>query len=213
MARAIDTQQPQLVDVLKRAHGHRGASFVEILQNCVVYNDGVFDAFTEKSVAPDRQVHVRHGQPLVFGADQRRGLRLDPKRLALQVVTPGENGVTAADLLVHDETNRTLAGMLAALEPPDFPVALGVLYCDPAPTYEQGDGRSWWARTSDGVDRLVRMQGADNVCPSIGAIVEDDLLIMGRAARPYLDEQRAKAPPALRRAIDRIWQRIVDEGR
>jgi len=136
VARGIDTQQAQLVEVLKAAHAHRGASFVEIFQNCVVYNDGVFDEFTAKDVAPDKQIVVQHRQPLRFGKDKQRGLRLDPKRLALEVVTVGEGGVTAADVLVHDQTNRTLAGMLAALEPPDFPVALGVLYHDPATPYE-----------------------------------------------------------------------------
>jgi 2-oxoglutarate ferredoxin oxidoreductase subunit beta len=136
VARAVDTQQAHLVEVLKRAHAHRGTSFVEIFQNCVVYNDGVFDEFTARDVVADTQVAVQHGQPLLFGKDKRRGLKLDPKRLALEVVTVGEAGVTVADVLVHDEKNRTLAGMLAALEPPDFPVALGVLYCDPATSYE-----------------------------------------------------------------------------
>ena len=136
VARGIDTQQAQLVDVLKQAHAHRGTSFVEILQNCVVYNDGVFDEFTAKDVAADKQLFVQHGKPLLFGKDKRRGLRLDTKRLALDVVTVGEGGVSAADVLVHDQTNRPLAGMLAALEPPDFPVALGVLYHDPATPYE-----------------------------------------------------------------------------
>jgi len=137
VARAVDTQQPQLVEVLKRAHAHRGASFVEVFQNCVVYNDGVFDHFTEKATAPDTQLHVAHGQPLRFGKDKGRGLRLDPKRLALEVVPVGEGGVRETDLIVHDETNRTLAEMLVALEPPEFPVALGVLYCNPGATYEQ----------------------------------------------------------------------------
>jgi 2-oxoglutarate ferredoxin oxidoreductase subunit beta len=137
VARAVDTQQAHLVEVLKRAHAHRGTSFVEVLQNCVVYNDGAFDHFTEKSVAVERQLHVQHGQPLLFGKDKRNGLRLDPKRLELEVVTVGEQGVTAADVLVHDETNKTLAGMLAALDAPDFPVALGVLYCNPGMPYEQ----------------------------------------------------------------------------
>jgi 2-oxoglutarate/2-oxoacid ferredoxin oxidoreductase subunit beta len=137
VARAVDTQQAQLVDVLKRAHAHRGASFVEVFQNCVVYNDGVFDAFTEKSVAVDQQLHVEHGQPLRFGKEKSRGLRLVPGKLELEVVTPGEDGITEADLLVHDETNRALASLLAALEPPAFPMALGVLYCDPATSYER----------------------------------------------------------------------------
>lgn len=137
VARAVDTQQAPLVDVLKRAHAHRGASFVEVFQNCVVYNDGVFDAFTEKSAAAEQQLHVVHGQPLRFGKEQLRGLRLVPGKLELEVVTPGERGITEADLLVHDETNRTLASLLAALQPPAFPMALGVLYCDPATSYER----------------------------------------------------------------------------
>ena len=133
VARAVDTQQAPLVDVLKRAHGHRGASFVEIFQNCVVFNDNVFAEFTEKDVAPERQLVVQHGKPLVFGAKKERGLRLDARTLALEVVD-----ATAPDVLVHDERNRALAAMLAALQPPEFPMALGVLYCDPAPTYEAG---------------------------------------------------------------------------
>src|SRR5512143_1786601 len=137
VARAVDTQQAPLVDVLKRAHAHRGASFVEVFQNCVVYNDGVFDAFTEKSVAAEQQLHVVHGQPLRFGKDQPRGLRVVPGKLELEVVTLGERGITEADLLVHDETNRPLASLLAALQPPAFPMALGVLYCDPATSYER----------------------------------------------------------------------------
>jgi 2-oxoglutarate/2-oxoacid ferredoxin oxidoreductase subunit beta len=135
VARAIDTQQPRLVETLKRAHAHRGASFIEIFQNCVVYNDGVFDDFIEKTVALDRQIHVQHGQPLRFGADGRQGLRLVPGRLELEVVTVGENGIGESDLLVHDETNHALASLLAGLRPPQFPMAIGVLFCNPAPSY------------------------------------------------------------------------------
>ncbi len=138
VARAVDTQAAELVEVLKRAHAHRGASFVEVFQNCVVFNDGVFADFTAKEAVPERQVFVRHGEPLVFGPRKDRGLRLDPRRLALEVVPVGEGGVTAAEVLVHDERNRVLADLLAGMQPPDFPVALGVLYCDPAPTYEAG---------------------------------------------------------------------------
>jgi 2-oxoglutarate ferredoxin oxidoreductase subunit beta len=136
VARSVDTQQPHLVTVLKRGHAHRGASFIEIFQNCVVYNDGVFDDFTEKSVAPERQLLVEHGKPLVFGKAKNRGLRLRPNSLDLEVVTIGEAGITEGDILVHDETNRTLAALLASLQPPEFPQALGVLYCNPAKTYE-----------------------------------------------------------------------------
>ncbi len=135
VARSIDTQQKHLPGVLARAHAHKGTSFVEIFQNCIVYNDGAFSDFTEKAVAQDMQIHVEHGQPLIFGKARDKGLRMKPGAVELEIVTIGENGVGEADLLVHDETNRTLAGLLCRLEPPQ-PVAVGVLYCDPAPTYE-----------------------------------------------------------------------------
>jgi 2-oxoglutarate ferredoxin oxidoreductase subunit beta len=122
--------------MLKRAHAHRGASFLEIFQNCVVYNDGVFDDFTEKSVAPERQLLAEHGKPLVFGKDRKKGLRLKPNSLELEQVTIGENGISESDVLVHDEKNRALASLLGGLQPPNFPEVLGVLYCDPAPSYE-----------------------------------------------------------------------------
>ncbi len=137
VARAVDTAQAYLPGILKRAHAHRGASMVEIFQNCIVYNDGVHAAFTERDIAADTQVLVEHGKPLVFGANRDKGLRLRPESLALEAVVLGENGVSDADLVVHDETNRELAGMLAAMEPPAMPVALGVLYCNPAQSYDR----------------------------------------------------------------------------
>ena len=136
VARSIDTLQPHLVATLKRAQANKGASFVEILQNCVVFNDAVFDNITAKEVAPDAQVLLEHGKPLLFGTNKDKGLRLKPGKLELEIVTVGGNGVRTADILVHDETNRPLAQLLAALEPP-FPVAMGVLYCNPATPYEQ----------------------------------------------------------------------------
>jgi len=138
VARSIDTAQVHLIEVLKRAHAHRGASFVEVFQNCVVYNDAVFENFTAKEVAADRQLHLEHGKPMLFGKERNRGLRLKPGVLAFEIVTVGQNGVTEKDVQVHDERNRALAWLLASLEPPEFPVALGVLYCDPAPVYEDG---------------------------------------------------------------------------
>src|SRR5262249_50974569 len=82
------------------------------------------------------QIFVEHGKPLLFGAGKTKGLRIDPRTLALEVVTLGENGVTDKDLLVHDETNPTIATMLARLQPPAFPIAMGVLYAVARPTYE-----------------------------------------------------------------------------
>ncbi len=139
VARAVDTQQPRLIEALKRAHDHQGTGFVEIFQNCVVFNDGIFNEFTEKSVAADRQLHVEHGKPLRFGKKGEKGIRLDPKRLRLEAVTVGEKGVTDDDILVHDETNKALAQMLVGLEPPEMPVALGVIYCQPTTTSYEAD--------------------------------------------------------------------------
>ncbi|MFZ5834108.1 MAG: 2-oxoacid:ferredoxin oxidoreductase subunit beta [Pseudomonadota bacterium] len=135
VGRAIDVQQANLSTLLKRAHAHKGASFVEILQNCIVYNDDVFAHITDKKVAAEAQILVEHGKPLLFGKDKNRGVRLNPKNLTLEMVVIGENGVTVDDILVHDEKNRALAGIIAGMEAP-FPVALGVIYCDPAESYE-----------------------------------------------------------------------------
>jgi 2-oxoglutarate/2-oxoacid ferredoxin oxidoreductase subunit beta len=149
-ARAIDTQQAPLVEVLKRARAHRGAAFVEIFQNCVVFNDGVFEDFTARDVAADMQLHVAHGHPLVFGKERNRGLRLMPGRFELEVVTLGDQGVSEADLLVHDQTNRALAMMLATMPQPFFPMALGVLFDDPAPSYEAEVGAQLAAERAAG---------------------------------------------------------------
>ena len=137
VARSIDTDQKHMPKVLTRAHDHKGASFVEIFQNCIVYNDGVFSAFSEKKSAPDTQLHLEHGKPLIFGKEGNKGIRINHDILDLEIVTLGENGITTDDILVHDETNRTLAGWLARMEAPEFPVAIGVLYCNPSESYEE----------------------------------------------------------------------------
>jgi 2-oxoglutarate ferredoxin oxidoreductase subunit beta len=158
VARSIDTAQAHLVETLKRAHGHRGASFVEVWQNCVVYNDGVFDAVTGKDVAPDMQLFVEDGKPCLFGRDRRRGLRFRQGTLSLETVTVGENGVAESDVLVYNEKDPALAWLVASLGPPHFPVAFGVLYNDPAPTYESGVARQVdEARSADPAPDLAEL--------------------------------------------------------
>jgi 2-oxoglutarate ferredoxin oxidoreductase subunit beta len=132
IARGIDVQAKELDVLFKRAREHKGASFVEIIQNCIVYNDAVFESFTAKDVAADMQLHVKHGQPMLYGKAGNKGLRFNAQSFKLEAVVVGENGVTEKDILVHDEKNRVLAGLLAALRPPSFPEVLGVIYCDPA---------------------------------------------------------------------------------
>src|SRR5688572_26101895 len=127
VARSVDTDAPHLGDVLRRAATHVGTAFMEIYQNCPVFNDGAFDSFTEKTSRAERQVRAEHGKPLLFGAGNEKGLRLNPKTLSLEVVKLGENGVTLDDIAVHDETNPVLASMLAKMRYPEFPVAIGVL--------------------------------------------------------------------------------------
>ncbi|HWA71194.1 MAG TPA: 2-oxoacid:ferredoxin oxidoreductase subunit beta [Polyangiaceae bacterium] len=136
VARSIDTEAAHLGDVLRRAARHTGSAFLEIYQNCNVFNDGAFDAIKDKPASAENQLRVEHGKPMLFGANGDRGIRMDPKTLRLESVRIGENGITLDDILVHDETNSTFAHMLTHLPFPEFPVALGVLYASPRPTYD-----------------------------------------------------------------------------
>lgn len=136
VARAIDSQQKELTATLVRAHGFKGTSFVEIYQNCLVYNDGAFATFTDKDIAAEMQIHVEHGKPLVFGKDKTKGIRVKPGTLKLEVVTLGENGITIDDILCHNETDRATAALLADMSEPEFPVAIGVLFCKPGHIFE-----------------------------------------------------------------------------
>ena len=136
VARGIDSRQKHLPEVFKRARAHHGASFVEIFQNCIVYNDCIFDHFTEKSVAIDQQIVCEHNKPLMFGQENNKGLRIVPGQMALEVVTIGQNGITKDDIAIHDETNKIMAHLLADMKSPAFPTAIGVLYCNQKSTYE-----------------------------------------------------------------------------
>ena len=133
VARTIDTAQKNIPGLLKRAHAHKGTSFVEIFQNCIVYNDDVFANFTAKANAAHNQLWVEHGKPLLF-AGGTKGLRLNRDLVALEVVDIAD-GATEV-VLVHDETNRLVAQLLIDMSFGDFPVALGVLYCNPALSFE-----------------------------------------------------------------------------
>ena len=136
VARSIDTEAPHLSDVLRRAARHTGSAFIEIYQNCNVFNDGAFDVFTDRAVKSERQIRVEHGKPLLFGENNGKGLVLNPTTFGLEVRTIGEGGVSVEDVLVHDETNPMLAYMLTKMPFPEFPVALGVFYAVSRPTYD-----------------------------------------------------------------------------
>ncbi len=134
VARGIDVHK-NLPQVLKAAHAHKGASFVEIFQNCIVYNDDVFASFTEKKQAPMNQLWLEEGKPMLFDGGSK-GLALDVDALVLKVVDVVGGDWQAAGVIVHDVTNRGIAHMLVEMPQGAFPVALGVLYNSPAPTFE-----------------------------------------------------------------------------
>jgi 2-oxoglutarate ferredoxin oxidoreductase subunit beta len=125
IARSIDTEAKHLTRVVEKGYGHRGASFIEILQNCPIYNDGIFEQVKDKKTAPDFRVEVEHGKPIVYGKENEKGIRLNRESLSLEVIEVAGN---EDELLVHDEYNKIQAQMLAAMSGPDFPVAVGVLY-------------------------------------------------------------------------------------
>ena len=131
VARAVDVSQGPLQATLERAHAFGGAAFVEIFQNCIVYNDGVFNDFTDRDLSRDRQIHVQHGQPLIYGKNEDIGLKLDHEMLCLKSVKLGRGASKESELIIHDEGNRMLAAMLASMRPPELPIALGVILCDP----------------------------------------------------------------------------------
>jgi 2-oxoglutarate ferredoxin oxidoreductase subunit beta len=153
IARAIDIDKTGLGSVLEAAHAHQGASFVEIYQNCIVYNEDVFDSFAGKEHAAERQLRVEHGKPLVFGRNAERGLAFDLTSFALKVV---DATAEPDKVLVHDETNPTLAKLLLSMKEPEFPVALGVVYRDPRPSFEQG----FYASHVTGMKRTAKVADA-----------------------------------------------------
>ena len=133
VARSIDVEAKHQQNTLTRAAAHNGGAFIEILQNCNVYNDGAWDALTDKGTKADSQLLLEHGQPMIFGKNKDRGIRL--KGLIPEVVELG-NGVSSDDLLVHDEHDQTLAFLLSRMTPPNFPTPIGVLYSTARPTIE-----------------------------------------------------------------------------
>ena len=139
VARSIDVEPKHLEGVLERAARHQGSAFVEIIQNCNVFNDAAFEHFTAKDVKEEMQLRVEHGKPLRFGKGGNKGIRLSGTNgLSPEVVELGVGGVTEADLLVYDEAQHSgvMAYFLSRFEPPAFPVPIGVFRAEERPLYE-----------------------------------------------------------------------------
>jgi 2-oxoglutarate ferredoxin oxidoreductase subunit beta len=132
VARSVDVEAKHLQDLLRRAYEHPGSAFIEILQNCNIFNDGAWESLTDKATKADTVLLLEHGKPLIFGKNRDKGIKLGSDR-RLQVVSLG-NGTSEADLLVHDETNRPLSYMLAHLE---RPTPIGVFHATVRPSYEE----------------------------------------------------------------------------
>jgi 2-oxoglutarate ferredoxin oxidoreductase subunit beta len=136
VARSVDIFQPHLKGVLKRAAAHSGSAFIEVLQNCNIFNDGAWEGLTDKGLRDDHTIALEHGKPLVFGKSRDKGIRR--KGLELEVVTLG-GGVSEEDLLGHNEhnPNPAYAFLLSRMDAePGFPTPIGVLRSVEAPRYE-----------------------------------------------------------------------------
>ena len=126
-ARSLDSELKLNQEIMVAAAKHDGTSVMEMLVNCVIFNDGTHLEFSEKSVRADRTIVLRDGEPMIFGANRDKGLILE--NMKLKVVKIGENGITEKDILVHDAhtDNIGLHSMLVDMKYPDYPVALGVI--------------------------------------------------------------------------------------
>jgi 2-oxoglutarate ferredoxin oxidoreductase subunit beta len=116
---------------------HDGTSVVEILQNCVIFADKTHGAITDREHREERQLFLKHGEPMIFGKNKDKGIVI--RGTGLAVVKLGEDGITEKDLLVHDQYSKDPAihRMLGRMMPPDFPVALGVIRSAPYATYDE----------------------------------------------------------------------------
>ena len=135
IARTIDVDVQHLTSILHKAYAHKGSCFIEIYQNCKIFNDAVFDYATDRAVKADNVLYLEHGKPMIFGKNRTKGIRLNG--LAPEIVEIGKDcGID--DLLIHDEKaeNPTLAYLLSRFIYPQFPECVGVFRQVTRPTYE-----------------------------------------------------------------------------
>jgi 2-oxoglutarate ferredoxin oxidoreductase subunit beta len=136
VARSIDIDVKHLGTMVEAAAKHKGVSFLEVYQNCNIFNDGAFEYFTDRGVRSDRVLYLEHGKPMIFGKDRNKGIRMNGAHP--EVVTIGEDAITKSDILVHNIylQDPSVAFMLARMEQPDFPQPVGIFRAVERPTYE-----------------------------------------------------------------------------
>jgi 2-oxoglutarate ferredoxin oxidoreductase subunit beta len=133
VARSFDVHANHLQQVIKRAAEHKGTAFVEIYQNCNIFNDGAFDLLTEKETQPNHVLELEHGKPMRFGKNLEKGITLgrDMRPKVVEVDSVGED-----ELLVHDETNELCALLLSRFTAPELPTPIGVFRAVSLPSYD-----------------------------------------------------------------------------
>lgn len=136
-ARTVDVDIPTSVDVMVASAKHHGTSVVEVLQNCVIFNDGAYKAISTKELRLENTILLKQGEPMLFGKNQEKGLVLDG--FNLKAVMIGKNGITEHDVLIHDATtpDSFLHQRLASMAGPDLPIAMGVIRNVSEPTYDE----------------------------------------------------------------------------
>ena len=136
-ARVVDNNVKMMTDVFEAAALHQGTAVVEILQNCIIYADKTHELISSKEYRDDNQAQIKHGEPILFGKDKTKGIRLN--RCRLEVVELGKNGVTIDEILVHDQydPDPTVQLLLSKMTPPDFPMAIGVIRSAKAETFDR----------------------------------------------------------------------------
>jgi 2-oxoglutarate ferredoxin oxidoreductase subunit beta len=135
-ARTVDVNVKHLQYVLEQAAHHKGTSFVEIYQNCIIFNDEAFEYATGKETKTETTIYLEHGKPLTFGKDVKKGIRMNG--MEPEVVTLGGD-ISEDDLLVHNEKQEepSLAYLLSRMHYPEFPEPMGIFRCVERPTYEE----------------------------------------------------------------------------
>jgi len=162
VARTTDTDMKHMVETFKQAQAHKGTSFVEVFQNCVIFNNKTFDTVTSRDVKEDQVLSLEEGKPLIFGANRDKGIRLNG--LDPEVVTLGD-GIGQDDLLVHQpkNSNSAYANILAQMTYPAFPTPVGVLrQLDGRETYEDALTQQIEHAQSVGVENLQQLLTGKN---------------------------------------------------
>lgn len=161
-ARCIDTDPKHMQNVLVEAAEHKGTSFIEIYQNCVIYTDKLHSPYTARENRDENTIRLEHGKPMIFGKEREKGILIDgttPK-----IVEIGKDGITEDDLMAHDETDHNEAFFLSNMRFPEFPVPIGIFRKVPRDVYNEDSSRQIKALTKEmGKGNMEELLNSGNV--------------------------------------------------